>query len=495
MKSKKEDSITYEECEDILRGKIESNTAKVWQIALFSLNNTSTNLFLAMMGYISYYANGIAGLGVVLISFILTGLRIFDGVTDPIVGFFIDKSNGKFGKFRPFILIGYLMMAVSSLLIFYTTHLVHGGLRVPYFILLYTVYILGYTFQTSVVKSGQSVITNDSKQRSLITLFDSSFIMFAHGFVAFYVSVYLINKYTNFNNPKLFEEFVITIVIFAGVCTALGIIGIWKKDNHLHFKIESGENRGIHFKDYIELLRYNKPVKMLMIVAASNRFASMVYGNATVIVMLYGILMNNYPLAGLIGIVIGFPNWGIIFLGITYARKVGQKKALVVITEFAIVFQVIFTLMMIFADLTTVSLFHINWLTIGFLLVSAILAGCKSIANNMVVPMIADCTDYEYLRSGRFVPGIMGALFSFVDKGLSSLGTAFVGIVLSFFGYSKVFPQVGDSLTPTLKVLTIFFFCIIPIIGWVISLFTMKHYQLDKKAVANLYQSFKDEVD
>ncbi len=42
-------------------GHIEQNRARIWQIGLFSLNNTSTNLFLAMMGYVSYYANGIAG--------------------------------------------------------------------------------------------------------------------------------------------------------------------------------------------------------------------------------------------------------------------------------------------------------------------------------------------------------------------------------------------------------------------------------------------------
>ena len=93
-------------------GHIEQNRARIWQIGLFSLNNTSTNLFLAMMGYVSYYANGIAGLSVVLISVILTGMRIFDGVTDPVIGYFIDKTNGKYGKFRPYIVIGYLLMAI-----------------------------------------------------------------------------------------------------------------------------------------------------------------------------------------------------------------------------------------------------------------------------------------------------------------------------------------------------------------------------------------------
>ncbi len=59
---------------------IAGNKAHLWQIAFFSLNNTSTNLYLAMMGYVSYYANGIAGLSVVLVSFILTGMRVFDGI-------------------------------------------------------------------------------------------------------------------------------------------------------------------------------------------------------------------------------------------------------------------------------------------------------------------------------------------------------------------------------------------------------------------------------
>ena len=45
------------------------NEAKIYQIALFSLNNAATNLYLALMGYASYYANSIAGFSVVLISF------------------------------------------------------------------------------------------------------------------------------------------------------------------------------------------------------------------------------------------------------------------------------------------------------------------------------------------------------------------------------------------------------------------------------------------
>lgn len=468
---------------------IEANKAKMWQIALFSLNNTSTNLFLAMMGYVSYYANGIAGLGVVLISFILTGMRVFDGVTDPFIGYFIDKTNGKYGKFRPYIVLGYVLMAISSLVLFFTTDLIANVLKPIYFIVVYSVYIIGYTFQTAVVKSGQSVITNDPAQRPFITFFDSTFIMLAHGLVAFYVSVYLIGKYESFTNKDLYIEFVITVVIVAGICSLLAVIGIWEKDNIKYFRLESKEERPkIHFKEYFNILKHNKPIRMLVIAAASNKFAQMVYGNATVLVMFYGILMQNYALAGIIGIIIGFPNLAIIYLGINYAKKNGQKKALILSTYLAIFFQLILMFMMLFTDLTKVSLSHINLITILFLLVFMLLNGVKSISNNIVVPMIADCTDYEYCISGYFVPGIMGALFSFVDKTFSALATAFVGLCLSFIGFGKVFPQVEDALTPQLKYMTVFFYCVIPIIGWCVTLFIMRFYKLDKKTMQGLYR-------
>jgi Na+/melibiose symporter-like transporter len=137
--------------------------------------------------------------------------------------------------------------------------------------------------------------------------------------------------------------------------------------------------------------------------------------------------------------------------------------------------------------LTKVSLTSVNGITVLFLLVLTLLNGAKSITNNIVVPMIADCTDYEYAISGHFVPGIMGALFSFVDKSFSALGTGFVGVALSFIGYSKVFPQVGDELTAPLKYMTVFFYCVIPIIGWLVTIFIMHFYKLDKKTMGDLY--------
>ena len=111
----------------------------------------------------------------------------------------------------------------------------------------------------------------------------------------------------------------------------------------------------------------------------------------------------------------------------------------------------------------------------------------------MVVPMIADCSDYERYRSGKFVPGLMGALFSFVDKVFAALGTAFVGVVMFIMGYNSRLPQVGDPMTAEIKWITLFLYCGIPVLGWICSLISMRYYTLDKRKMYEITQELHRE--
>lgn len=473
--------------------ELEYNNAGVWQIGLFSLNNAATNLYLALLGYISYYANSMAGFSVVLVSCLLTGLNIFDGVSDPVVGFFMDRTKGKFGKFRPYMALGNLIMAVSTVLLFVTTHELPKVVRVPYFVAVYALFVIGYTFQTVVGKSGQTVLTNNPSQRPLSTYFDSIFIMAAYGGSALFVANYLVPKYGGFTNEDLYLEYIFWVILLSALCTALAIIGIWNKDKDAVYVVK--QKRKVRIRDYWDIIRYNRPIRMLIVAACTNRFAATVYGHTTVGVMLYGILMENYRIAGLIGVVTAIPTLAVVSLGIRVAQRMGQKRALVLFTGMGIFFQILMILVLIQENVNTISFrpSRINLITIVFVVVYILLNGCKSITNNMVVPMIADCSDYEEYRSGRYVPGLMGALFSFADKIFAAFGTAFVGLVMMMIGYNKAFPQIGDTLTPVLKWTTIFLFCIIPVVGWLISLLAMKFYSLDKKKMREIAMALQEE--
>lgn len=144
----------------------------LWRIGCFALNNTATNLYLFLMNYASYYLMGWVGVGMMLASSLTMAMRLWDGVTDPFVGFMVDKTNGKFGKNRPFIIIGNLVLALTSFLLFHVTHKLPDGFRFPFYVVILMVYYLGYTCQCVVTKSAQSCLTNDPKQRPLFASFD-----------------------------------------------------------------------------------------------------------------------------------------------------------------------------------------------------------------------------------------------------------------------------------------------------------------------------------
>ena len=60
-------------------------------------------------------------------------MRIWDGVTDPFVGFVVDKTNTKFGKNRPFIVVGQIILFVSSFILFNVTPSIPKAGRFPFF--------------------------------------------------------------------------------------------------------------------------------------------------------------------------------------------------------------------------------------------------------------------------------------------------------------------------------------------------------------------------
>ena len=90
------------------------NRAKTYQLVLFPLNNGATNVYYVLvLSYIATFGSKVLALSMLFASVMVTGMRLFDAVTDPIIGALMDRTNGRFGKFRPFMVIGNLIMAAS----------------------------------------------------------------------------------------------------------------------------------------------------------------------------------------------------------------------------------------------------------------------------------------------------------------------------------------------------------------------------------------------
>lgn len=452
------------------------NEAKTWRIATFAANNTATNMYNFLIGYVAYYATGIAGLAVVVVTTIMTSMRIFDGITDPIIGYFIDKTDGKLGKFRPFIIGGNLILATSIFLMFWTTHLVPESVRLFYFIFIYAIYIIGYTCQTASTKSGQSVITNNPKRRPMFGLFDGIYTATFYSLAGLYVSNFLTIKHGGFT-MSLFREFTLTIMIGSAILTLISLLGIWSKDVKENFGL-GNKGQKVSFKDYWPILKENRALQMLIVAASTDKLASNIRNNAATGVIVFGIIMGNYALMGQVNLIVLIPGIIFTFIGTSYAKRAGQKKSLVLTTATSMFAYIGIVLLFIFGDPTAISLTDWNINTIIFV-VLFVIAGVQSVSNALVISMIPDAADYETYRTGRFVPGMMGTAFSFVDKLFSSLSHTIVGLMVAVIGFTEAMPEIGETLTPGLFAVGVFLFFGMPILGWLASLIAMKFYPLD----------------
>ena len=468
------------------------NRAKLYQLALFPLNNGATNVYYVLiLTYIATFGNKVLGLAMVFASFMVTGMRVFDAITDPIIGAMMDKTNGRFGKFRPFMVIGNVVMTISVIVLYCVTPLIPANmmwLRYTAFIVLYAVWVIGYTFQTSVTRAGQAVLTNDPKQRPLFTIFNTIGSLAGMGVMQFIGPIMAGDRFAGDYNASWFAIMTPIGIIVSVSLTTLAIIGIWEKDNSKYFGIGGDKQQKLKVSEYVQIVKANKPLQRLMIAGGGCKLALSIATNITVLIMLYSCMMGNYDSLYLPMMVLGYV-FSVPFFALTVrtSQKKGQKASLMTYVRLALICYIgVLVLLLLWkhGDPTrNLSIMgenglSINLYTIAFILCFGIGYGAYYATADMPIPMVADCADYETYRSGRFIPGIMGTLFSLVDKLVSSLSATVVSIALLFIGVHDL----PTKLTPYVSGMNwvvIVLFCLIPMCAWALTLWAMKGYELD----------------
>lgn len=464
----------------------------LWRIGCFALNNTATNLYMFLMNYVSYYLLGWVGVGMMVASSLTMMMRIWDGVTDPFVGFMVDKTNGKFGKNRPFIVIGNLVLALTSFILFHVTHKLPEAARFPFFVVFMMIYYLGYTCQCVVTKSAQSCLTNDPKQRPLFASFDGVYNTVLFSGLAV-VTANIANSYKDvggYASTEFFHTYWLITAIASAFCTVMAVIAIAPKDRSEFFG--TGKAVKVGLKDYWDTLKNNRAIQMLVLSASTDKLGSTSKTSAVGVAM-FACIAGSTLLQGNVTALTVVPNAIFAFLFVSFfATKFGQRKAMIIGSIGALITNGLLAALWLFGDPTTMTsnpeTGALNWgfFLTAYVVLTIITAGFQGLSGNIVIPMTADCADYEVYRTGKYVPGLMGTLFSFVDKLVSSFAPMIAGVMFTMCGFADHNPVMGDVATPTLRVGVVFCAYGMLMIGLVCNLIAMKFYPLTKEKMAEI---------
>jgi len=460
--------------------------AKLWEIAFFSLNNSATNIYLFAFSFVTYYSTGLVGLAVLAVSSIMGGIRIFDGAIDPAIGVMIDKLETKFGKYRPVMLIGNIVLIFSFILLF-NTHQFNGSLKFMLFLVALIIHKIGYSFQASCTKAAQTVLTNDPEQRPLFSVFDTVFSgigIFTLGQIV--ISQFLAPRHGGNFDQAFFTELIAGVIGISAVLTILAIIGIARKDRKEYFGLgeQTVETKGI--KDYWAVLKGNRPLQSLAISAALMKFVSTLISDAVIIIMLFAITLGNYGLSGQISAMQVIPNFIIVFLLAKTAGKKGMKFTYSLSSAIALFSFIAFGAVLLTAGNPMEIFTAGGWRPMAVIGLFICIKIFTAFPTSQVLTMAADVSDYETAKSGRYVSGLIGTIFSFIDSLSSSLTPIIVGWIAISIGYNNAYPAATDPFNAELFKGTLIGFVAIPVVLLACVLGMMRFYSLDKETMEKI---------
>ncbi len=389
----------------------------------YGFGDMSSSMFWKIFSYyLPFFYSNIFGLSLVDAGVLVLVTRVWDAVSDPMMGIIADRTNTKWGKYRPYLLWVAPFFSICGILLFTTPDLNYGGKLVW----AYVTYILMMTVYTGInVPYGAmlGVMTDDSNEK---TVFSSFRMFFAYGgsFISLFLWEPLTNLMGGYNTPG---GWFWAMVGIATACFIMFILCFTMTREHL--KTVSTVSVGSDFKALLS----NKPWWLLIGAALCFNLFNTVRG-ATVAYFFQDIIGPDVSLAFM---AVTFVFYAGLFLGVgevsnmvgvascvPISNRLGKKSTFILVNASLVVFSVLF----FFIPCTPTG----YWLMLAFQVIISVLTGVMS---PLVWSMYADVSDYAELKFKTASTGLIFSSSSMAQKFGGAIGGAAVLWLLSGFGY------------------------------------------------------------
>lgn len=456
---------------------------KQWQLILAPASACIPTMFIILLTFASYVATGVYGVSTVLAGYIITGTRVFDAITDPLIGLWCDRFESKWGRARPLTIIGWAIMSVSVFAMFKLgLGAGLGKLSVLVFILIYLVYILGYTIFN--IGSGlvQPIMGKNLKDRAILARGQTVYTTVLSSTISMILAATLMPKHNYKMGLPLFADLCVMVILASAVLIAITYIAVTTSGTDVMASYKGMSKDPIKMKDALDLVLHNRAMQMYTIAAASDKLALQTASNSAITVMIFGIIIGNYKFNASLNLVNMFVTLALLFFFVSrLAGKSGLKKANILWTSTSIAMYALMWVFLLCVDTLQITVNPV--LKVVFIVLYCAMGASKMATSCVSNPLRYDIIDYEFSRSGRYMPALVNTVYSFIDKLISSLASTIVALSVAMIGYTEGMPQATDELTSGVFWVGTFLWLGVPIIGYVCSLVALRWYKLDKKTM------------
>lgn len=417
----------------------EYSSSIVWQTLMFFLPIFYTDTF---------------GITAASLAMMFGIVRIFDAFTDPVMGIIADRTNTKWGKFRPYILWLAVPYGLGTVLMFTTPELSAGG-KIIYAYATYSLMMLIYTAIMIPYNSMIGVISPDPGERTSVSSYKFVF-AYAAGFTVQLMIIPMVQRLGAGDAAKGYQ---LTMMIFASICVVFFLVSFLS----VRERVKPDPAHASTLRKDLKDLMGNKPWIILFLVSLSTliyiaiRSADIAYFFKYYLNREAG--MGTFMAVGTACVLLGVlpTKW--------LSSLIGKKQ--------------LFVICLLIISLSSFAFFLAGPEDIMLIYVAQIIF---SFASGPTMPllwsMLADTADYSQWKNGRRATGLVYSAATFAQKTGFAIGGIIVMGFLSFYGFEANEIQSSSSIMGIRMTISI-----VPGIIALVSAVLLIFYKLEDKQV------------
>ncbi|HKL99782.1 MAG TPA: glycoside-pentoside-hexuronide (GPH):cation symporter [Mobilitalea sp.] len=389
----------------------------------------------------------------------LTILRIFDAVNDPIMGFLVDNTHTRFGKFKPWIVIGGIVGGILTVLLFFDFGL-RGAGYVTMMIIIYLLWDITYGANDIAYWSMLPSLTLDQKEREKT----GSFARICANIGLFSVVVGILPVTNALGGDKrawLITIIAIVLITWAFLCfTVFGV----KEDKRIHVKQESTS-----VKEMFRVLFKND---QLLFTAISMALFMIGYCTTTTFgVYYFKYAFKNEDMYSVFAAILGVSQLAALVVFPLFSKKYSRK----ILYAFATVLVVIGYIIFFFAPM--------NMIFIGVAGIFIFVG--QAFIQLLMLMFLTDTVEYGQWKLGHRNESITFSVQPFINKIGGAIANGIVGVTLIISGINAAATpnEVTDSGLLIMKLAMLILPLFFIVIGYIVY---RKRFKIDKQMYDNI---------
>jgi GPH family glycoside/pentoside/hexuronide:cation symporter len=414
------------------RTKPDRHRLRVSEYVGYALGDTASNLFFQTFNiFLTYYYVDVWALAASSVSWMMLAVRFWDSVADPIMGMVADRTETRWGKFRPYLLWMAIPYGVAGYLIFANPSLGPTG-KLIYAYATYTLMLFAYTGVNVPYSSLLGVLSPSSETRTIASSF--RFVgAFGGGLLVSLLVRPLVKALGHGDEVTGFQQ---TMAMFA----VLSVLLFWVTFATTRERVKPPVGQTHSVRGELRELVRNRPWLILLFAAAFSTTFIVMRSGSTLFYFKYVVGDDGSPVlfgqldkstiflaSGMASMMLGSACLGI------FARAADKRTLAVILT---------------FITAACYAVFYVlppeNF---GLLLVvNAVGTLCMGPTSALVWAMYADVADYGEWKFGRRSTGLVYSASLFALKTGTMIAGWLLPMFLNWFGFIPNVPQSAAAL-------------------------------------------------